>query len=237
LNKRPTTIAIGSLTGSLLILLLTVMIIPAYASGPAEVHDADAFWVEPSHITFTGTNGTIGTQFNVTVALNYTDSVFSWQCYLNFNTTWLQCVTVGPTQLATSDYFAGHRTTGFSSSIQNTPGAVTGLGLVQAFESLLGTDVVNGTQVGGAKLMYVTFNITQMPGQGYNDLFNITSAQHGSWNTWVSPDGLTFANITTYDGNLTFIPEFSYILLLPALVVPTLMALIVRKRVSRKKVE
>jgi hypothetical protein len=165
---------------------------------PSQPHNANAIWVEPASTAFTPTNGSVGTTFTVTVALNYSGSVFSWQVYLDYNITWLNVTDVETTEAATSEYFHGHKTTGFSSAVDYVKG------IVQGFESLKGSDFVAGPHVG--TLMFVVFNITAAPGQGktLTSTLGIT-AEANKGNTWVfDPDVGDFVQVPTFDAACQF---------------------------------
>ena len=226
MNKRLTTIAIGTVASSLLVLLLAAAIAPTYADTPSFPHNADAMWIEPASISLTPSM--VGQLFNVTGALNMTEEIYAWQTKMFFNQTLVNCTRAGFTSGATSNYFKGHTTT-----------ATTSINYAQSFVSLfetaMGLDLIPGPHNG--TLFWTEFTIVSVPAN-LNTVLNISreAGTNSSYSTWVLfSDSSTFLPFTPYDAIIT--PEFSTILILPALMAATAGALIVSKRMSRKKLK
>jgi hypothetical protein len=165
-------------------------------------------------VTFNGANGTLGTTFNVTVSLNMTETIFSWQIVMHYNRTELKATRAGYTAGATSEYCAGHTT------IAPPPVIDTGAyknGSVLASESLEDSDTIPGPHSG--TLIWVEFQIMTVPTSGnFTSQLDISSeyAPGGAGNTFVlgPPPGYTGIDFTPYNGTYTFIgpsapPSFS----------------------------
>jgi hypothetical protein len=232
LNKKLTAIAVGSITISLLLLLLAAMIMPTYADTPTEPHNADAMWVEPASVTFTPDK--VGQKFNVTVALNMTEGVFGWQVKMRFNATQINCTRSGYTSVTTSNYFKGHMVTAPGAVIDDVKGTIV------IMETCMGTDYITGPHAG--TLIFAEFQVLLAPTTGnLTSKFDI-STDYGTGSksmTWVyNADGSALMPFTPNDGTYTIIvPEFSYVLMLPAFMALTVVAIIVGRRASHKKLK
>jgi len=185
------------------VLLLNFTIILARADTPSEPHNADAMWVEPSSNTFvTGMpNATVGQRFNVTVWLNMTEDIYSYQVDMHFNTTQLNCTRAGYTNGATSSYFKGHTTASPGATIDRVRGTVL------VFETCLGLDFIPGPR--NDSLMWAEFAILIAPTTGnLTSLFDI-STEYGTSsraNTWVlASDATTMLPFNPYNANYLFI--------------------------------
>ncbi|MGD0029519.1 MAG: CARDB domain-containing protein [Candidatus Bathyarchaeia archaeon] len=199
MNKRTLEIAI-----LITVLVLNFMIVFAKADSippPYYPHTANAMWIEP-FLVFNTAHGFVGQTFNITVWMNITENVFAYQVGLRYNRTQLECTGAGYTATATgrSQFFAGHST-------QSPPpvidGGLLGNGSVLGFESLLGSDQINGPSF--ASLMWVEFQILIVPASGnLTSTFDITST-YASGDTFVLDPSLSSINITLYNANYTFI--------------------------------
>ena len=229
MKKKPTSIIIRGIANPLLILLLSLMIIPVYASVPSEPHNADAMWVEPSSITFTPANATVGQKFNVTVWLNITSAnVFSHSIGLRYNRTQLKGVRGGFTSPPGSEFMKPNATTPAGPIIDTS---YLGNGTVLATETCSGEDFIPTPRVGS--LIWIEFEILLMPTEGeYTSKFDITRDYPGD--TWVFDQNLNPIEITTHDGNYTIIPEFSNLIILLMFFAFTLFALAFEKKRIRK---
>jgi len=164
-------------------------------------HNADAMWIEPSPKSYI--SGPVGTLFNVTVALNMTETTFAWQAVIYYNHTQLNALTIYKTAPPTSEFMAGFATT-FNTAIN--PGAYPPIGDLQAVvcsETLSSPDVQPGPHWG--TLFTVTFNITLAVPKGVTPLssaFDI-STEYALTNTYVWDPTGTPIPFTPHDGLYT----------------------------------
>jgi hypothetical protein len=190
------TLRIAVLT---IILLSNFMALKAFADVPSVPHNADAMWVEPLSVTFNTSNASVGTKFNVTVWLNMTEDVFTYQIGMLYNRTQLQCTRAGYTGTGMSMYFSGHTTSSPPPVIDTS---FLGNGSVLATESCQGTDTVLGPHSGS--LMWAEFQVQLVPTVGnLTSTFDITTKY--PFSTWVRDPSLTKIAMTTYDAGYTFI--------------------------------
>lgn len=178
-------------------MLLTAMV-PAFAGTPSQPHNADAMWIEPYSVYFTN-NATLGTKFNVTVAMNITGDVFSYSVGMHYNRTYLKATKAGFTDPPTSNYFTGHPTT-LGGPIIDTSYLLNGS--VLASETCSGTDYIPGPHSG--TLIFVEFQIMKIPdkGQTLSDAFNISKEYDGD--TYVTDPNVVKKPITVYDATYGF---------------------------------
>ncbi|HXX88244.1 MAG TPA: hypothetical protein VEH86_07370 [Candidatus Acidoferrum sp.] len=164
-----------------------------------ETHNADAMWVEPPSTVFNTSNASVGTEFNVTVWLNLTETIFSYQVGLHYNRTQLQCIAAAFTSGITSSYFAGHTTVPAGPTIDTSS---LGNGSVLAGESCLGVDSITGPK--DASLFWAEFKILLVPSSGnFSSKFDITTEYPA--NTFVLDTNLNNIDFATYDGSYLFI--------------------------------
>jgi hypothetical protein len=227
--KQPTFIPIIGVISLVLIFFMATTIAPTYAGIPAEPHKANAMWIEPSSISFTPANATVGTKFNVTVAMNITKNVYVYSIGIQYNRTQIKATRAAFTEPPTSNYFTGHTTTASGPVIDTS---YLGNGSVLASESCSGTDYIPGPNNG--TLIWVEFQFLQAPIPGGTLVFNM-SRYLGSSDTGVSDELLVSIAITVYDATYPIVPEF-YALILPAFLALTALAVILGKTVSKKKV-
>jgi len=185
--------------------VLTVMVLLLNFSGflaqagPSVPHTADSMWVEPTSVVFTTSNASVGQKFNVTVWMNITENVFSYQIGLHYNRTQLMCTRAGYTAGMTSNYFKTHTTSSEPPIIDTS---TLGNGSVLAFETLEGNDFVPGPHCDS--LVWVEFEILQVPSVGnLTSTFDI-STEYPS-NTWVLDQDLNNINFVPYNANYLFI--------------------------------
>jgi hypothetical protein len=201
----------------------------AIAVPPVHAASADAMWVDPSTVTLTSSD--IGTTFNVTVSMNFTESVYAWQVGLHYNRTLFACTAAGFTAGGTSQYFMGHTTTPAGPTIDTSD---LGNGSVLAGETLLGSDLVAGPHEGS--LVWVEFKVlnysTFLPSSG-NLTTTIDIMKEYPDNTYVLDVNLNTISMSGSNSTVTFVPEFTY-LLLPIFLALTLMATILKRRRQRK---
>jgi hypothetical protein len=160
-------------------------------------------WVNPSNVTFTNANASIGTRFNVTVWLNMTEDIFAYQVALHYNRTQLNCTRAGYTAGSTSNYFVGHAVTAPAPVIDTSS---LGNGSVLASESLLGDDIIPGPH--SESLIWMEFKILTVPASGnLTSKFDITTEYNHkpARRTWIEDPSLNDLDFTTYDGDYQFV--------------------------------
>jgi hypothetical protein len=216
------------------ILLLNMITALAMAGVASEPHVADAMWVEPSSVTFDVLNASVGQKFNVTVWLNMTEDLFSYQIAMHYNRTLLKCTQAKFTAGGTSNYFSGHATV---SPTPNIDTSSAGNGSILACEACLGDDFVAGPH--SESLIWAEFQILTVSSAGtYTSKFDISKdyLPNGAGDTWITdPSGVIYLEFTPYDGNYSIVPEFSYLLILPIFVALTTLALAYSKKTYQKK--
>jgi len=232
--KKIATVTIASIASLLLITLIATTITSTYADTPNEPHAADAMWVEPSSVTFTASNATVDQKFNVTVWLNMTESIFSYQVGMHYNSTLLMCTRAKYTAGTSSQYVSGHTTVSPAPAIDTS---IPGNGKLLAFETCYAGDNVTGPNSGS--LIWAEFQILTVPSSGsYTAKFDITTEYlpAGAGDEWITDaSGVTYLEFTTYDGNyIIIIPEFPYLLILPILAVSTTLAVAFSKKIRQK---
>ena len=156
---------------------------------------ANSMWVEPSIVDLTGDSATIGHRFNVTVWLNMSQDIFSYQIGLLYDRTLLKCTRAGFTDGGTSEYFTGHYTTA-----QMVIDTSLGNGSILAFEGCISHDCIQGPHVGS--LIWAEFEVLAVPSanETLSSKFDI-STEHPS-STWVCDVNLNFnIQFATYDGD------------------------------------
>ena len=162
-------------------------------------HSADSIWLGPSSIVFTAANGTVGQEFNVTVWLNLTENVYSYQVALHYDRTQLMCTDTGYTDGSTSNYFEDHATMSPSPVIDTS---ILGNGSILAFETLEGDDMISGPHCDS--LFWAEFQILQTPTIGNLSSTLDISTEYPD-NTWVLDENLNNINLTPCDANYLFI--------------------------------
>jgi hypothetical protein len=240
MGKKLTATIMGCVASSLIILVLATMTAITYAAPANEPHNADAMWVEPSSVTFDGTNASVGQKFNVTVWLNMTENVFNWQVGLHYNRTQLKCLRALPTAGTSSEYMSG--APGGSTFLKAIDTSFLGNGSILASEACFSPDFIAGPNNGS--LFWAEFNVTSLPASGsLTSSINISKEYlpNGAGNTWVhdqpAPAGTdTYWDISTFDAAYTIVPEFSY-LILPIFLAATIIAVVFSKRVSQRQIK
>jgi hypothetical protein len=220
----------GAVASSLVIILIALIAAPVNAGLPSEPHKADAIWVEPSTVTL-GTSD-IGKMFNVTVSMNMTDTIFSYQFALYYNRTVLKGIEAGYTDVSTSNYFKGHTTSSEPPVIDT---GTTGNGSVLAFETLLGTDSSPGHAGTLCWIEFEVLHVTVPAGGNVTCTFNLAKDNVNGGNTWWTDPSANFYTFTNaYNGKVVIVPEFSALLILPIFLGLALVAVIFSKRLPKK---
>jgi len=107
----------------LIALMFLVGVLPTYAGVPNVPHNANAMWIEygtETSVDITTADLKVGDNFTVTVWVNITSVastvqvVGSWQVYAIWNKEYLECVDVGLTAGAKSQFFENISTYGWS---------------------------------------------------------------------------------------------------------------------------
>ncbi len=183
------------------ILPLSMLVLPSRAAVPAEPHNADSMWIEPSNVAFSLSNASIGQLFNVTVWLNITsDNVFGYQVALHYNRTQLEATRSDFTGTSKSDFMTGHATQTAGPEVDTSS---LGNGSVLAFESCKGNDFVAAPHVGS--LIWIEFQIILAPqtGETLTSTFDLTTETANNRN-WVQDFDLFYVTLAVSNGFYTF---------------------------------
>jgi hypothetical protein len=213
-------------------LLVLLMVTPSYSINyvktyvPSEPHPANAMWLEPSNIT----TADIGDKFNVTVFVNVTLKSFAWQIKLYFNSTFFNATNIGYTSSNKSDFFTEY------SPMPVTPRINNEEGYILHGESLLGNDE---KAPGHGSLIWVEFNLTQIPPQNRSTLY--FSTPYGI-DTFILTPNIDVIPMESVDGvkisvvpkDLPPFPDIS-ILIVVALVVVVVVAMLIMMRKRRRR--
>jgi hypothetical protein len=238
MGKKLTATIMACVGSSLIILVLATMAATAYAAN--EPHNADAMWVEPSSITFTPANVSLGLKFNVTLWLNMTKDVFNYQVALHYNRTQLKALRVFATAPPTSEYMAS--SSGGTTFVKSIDTSFLGNGSILVSETCSAPDYIPGPNSGS--LFWAEFQIMVLPPSGSStSKFDISTEYlpNGAGDTWVhdqlAPVGTgTYWNFSTSDAVYNIIPEFSY-LILPIFLAVTTIAIIFSKKMSQRQIK
>lgn len=182
-------------------LLILFLLMFTYTS-MVNARPAEAMWIKPSTLSFYTNTTSVGHRFNVTLWVNLTDSSFTWQFHLDFNTTQLNATRIRYTAGTLSDW-ATHSSTRVT--IPVLPVINNVMGYIEHGESCSGADYVPGPVV--ASLAWVEFEILTGPMEG-----TLTS-QLSIDNTdtfFLDPD-LADIEFTKYiaDYSYTFVPDIT----------------------------
>ena len=160
-------------------------------SSVSSAGNAGVMWVEPSPVSLRKDSTAVGYRFNVTVWLNMTQSIFSYQVGLLYNRTQLKCDRAGFTDDRTSIYFEGH----FSSEEMAIDRSM-GNGSIMAGESCVDSDCISGPHVGS--LLWIEFEVLIVPRNNENIMskFDINTSQ-----TLVLDSNLNNVQIEVIDGD------------------------------------
>jgi len=185
----------SKLSKMLTVLLVTAIVLGVGPTIRASPPPPPAFWVMPETETFTTTNASVGTQFNVTVWVATTvPQSTAWQVKLGFNASQLEAVATGYTGVGKSMWFTGHNSVPVSAIIDNATGYVfTG-------ESLFGVDFVGPSN---GSLFYVTFQIIAAPTPGNTLTSLIDTATYAPGDTFVLDEN-SFAETPFATGHCTY---------------------------------
>jgi hypothetical protein len=185
-------------------MMLTALLVAAMVLGLGPMTRASppappAFWVVPETETFTASNASVGTQFNVTVWAGATVAqTTAWQVKLAFDPTQIQAVAAfftGPGG-ATSGWFSGKATFPVTPIIDNETG------FVLIGETMLGTAFVGPSS---GSLFDVTFQIMAAPAPGNTLTSLIDTATYAPGDTYVlDQDGNTETPFATAHCTYTF---------------------------------
>jgi hypothetical protein len=142
---------------------------------------ANAMWVEPSNVSLTGDSATVGYRFNVTVWLNMTQDIFSYQVGLLYNRTQLKCDRAGFTDGGTSEYFTGQ----YSGAWMRIDTSFLGNGSILACECCMRSDCIAGPHVGS--LIWAEFEVVAAPSSNMNfsSMFDINTKFEDTDRTFV----------------------------------------------------
>jgi len=175
--------------------IIAISVTPCFSLEP---HNANAVWVEPASVGFGPANATVGTKFNVTVAMNITENVFTYGIGMKYDRTTLKASKAGFTKPPTSEYMTGHATTASGPIIDTS---YLGNGTILVSESCSGMDFVPGPRNG--TLIWVEFEFVKVPTPGQTLPFNI-SRYVNQGDTTVADDYLNTLTFTAHDATYTF---------------------------------
>ena len=198
LNGDPFRLWSGGASASTTIMVSGEGTYTAYYGG--DQRSANAMWVEPLIVNLTGDSATIGYRFNITVWLNMSQDIFSYQIGLLYDHTQLKCTRAGFTDGGTSQYFTGHYSTALIAINMEL-----GNGSIMAFECCLGQDCIRGPHVGS--LIWAEFEVLTVPSEGekLSSKFDINTEQpKNTWICYCDPNSCNLdydVQFTTYDGN------------------------------------
>ena len=168
------TITVIMLVTILSAVVINTSVVPVYANGPTEPHDASAMWVEPSTIDLSTDTHSVGYKFNVTVWVNLTESCGGWQFYMIYNKAHLnatRCIYTGGT---TSQFFTGITTVPLAPTFDSHNATHD---YVKFGESWL-FGPVRGAGYGS--LSWVEFEVMALPPEGetWTSLLDISTGYH-----------------------------------------------------------
>lgn len=158
---------------------------------------ANAMWVEPLNVTLTGDSATVGYRFNVTVWLNMTQNIYSYQVGLLYNRTQLKCDRAGFTGDGTSEYFTGH----YSCTEMRIDTSYLGNGSVFAGECCIDSDCIVGPRAGS--LIWLEFEVVAAPpsNMSFTSMFDINTKSEDESQTYVQDCNLNLMNLALHNGN------------------------------------
>lgn len=221
-NSKFKKFALTSVFLTFLVLATCSLVNNAKASEPTEPHLANALWTEPSSMSINNYTAHIGDKFNVTVWVNVTESSFTWQTTLLFNTTYFNATRTAYTAVITSDFFTGHM------AMTGTPVIDNVVGSVLTGETLLGTDF---REPGHGSLIWVEFALKEIPPQNH---LTVNFSIPYDVDTYVlNPDLDTIPMETINGTDIPVIPEFPQLIMLLIATVTSTASVILTKKFKR----
>jgi hypothetical protein len=109
---------------------------------------SNVLWIEPSTTVLNISEVDLGYKFNLTAWINLTETSFTWQIALLYDSTYLQATRAGYTAGSTSMFFAGQTTIPVSPILTNDT--------VMFGESLIGSD---SKSPGSGSLCWIEFSL------------------------------------------------------------------------------
>jgi hypothetical protein len=198
--KVVSLLALAVLLSSLIAAALSPQVssVPFLKLGLAEGKSQDegaagVMWVGPSVVSLGGNFATIGYRFNVTVWLNMTQDIYSYQIGLLYDRTQLKCIQAGFTDGRTSEYFTGH----FSSENMVIDTSFLGNGSILAFESCEGSDFIPGQRV--ESLVWAEFEVVTAPSSNQSLTSKFDISIEYPQQTWVKNGNFDDIQIATLD--------------------------------------
>ncbi|UCG90262.1 MAG: hypothetical protein JSU57_00620 [Candidatus Heimdallarchaeota archaeon] len=215
------------------ILLVLLLVTPSYSINymetyvPSEPHTANAMWIEPSSVTAAD----IGDKFNVTVFVNVTLESFAWQVKLHFNSTSFNVTKIGYTNGTKSDFFSEY------SPMPVTPRVNNEEGYILHGESLFGND---GKAPGYGSLIWVEFNLTQIPPQNRSTLrfsmpYGIDTFILTPYIEVIPMASVDGANISMGPTGLPPFPDINILIVVAIVVVIVIVSLVIMRKRRRRK--
>jgi hypothetical protein len=210
-------------------ILILVLLVPVIAASPVFALDANSMWIEPPAINYT-TSTPIGTMFNVTVWMNVTSPVNSWQFYLTYDGAQLNATRCGYTGDDKSLWSGSNAT----NSVEATFGSHNS---TSTYEYVLHGEVLKSSKEnrGAGALSWVEFNVTAIPAEGQGLTSEMRLDLVGPFRSYAMDHTYTKITPSLSFGKTTYvIPEFPITaLLFIALMITAGVALVFRKRISQ----
>jgi hypothetical protein len=210
---------------ALSILFSAIAFSPVHAQTP---HMPNSMWVEPMVKNYDSSTP-VGTKFNVTVWLNVTSPVNSWQFFLLYNSSHLHALRC--------DY-TGNGKSQWSGTLP-VDTVLPDLSPQNAsFSYVVHGEVLKSSanKTGAGSLSWIEFNVTYVPPQGVAIASEILLDQVGAFRSLAQdPEFNDIVPALTFDKCNYFIPEFPLTILLAAFFAATTSIALIFRRKSRQK--
>ena len=179
------------------ITMLSLGILPVFAGVPSEPHTAPAMWIEPSTISFSTADVSVGYKFNVTVWVNMDVASYTWQVKMLFDKTQLKADRIGYTHGSKSEFFdfSGSVTVPVTPVIDNTAGYVL------HGESLMGAI---SREPGQGSLCWVEFEVIASPPPGGSLESDLDISTTYPTDTYVLDPDLNSITFTPYNAHYSY---------------------------------
>jgi len=225
------------------VLLLSLVILLIGTSPKALANPPITIRIKPSDYVFSPENATIGTLFNVTVWVEsdtYPFNLMMWQVFLTFNDSLIKPVfynstTFGETlpiiwpndDMGGRNFDINYVFYGKSGGMMGKPYYDPNLKSVQIGDTLFTDTPVNAPKI----LCVIQFNITTIPSDGWlSCALNIDNED-----TYLYDSKGQIPSVVKVDGTYTFIPEFSIIIIPITLLSTSIVTIMMRKRLYKKR--
>jgi len=214
--------------------LLTLSILfSAIAFSPVHAqtaHAPNSMWIEPMIENYDSSTP-VGTKFNVTVWLNVTSPVNSWQFFLVYNSTHLQALRCDYTGNGKSQWSGTLPVDTVLPDLSAIPGNAS-------YSYVLHGEVLKSSanRTVAGSLSWIEFNITYVPPQGVSIASELLLNQVSVFKSIAQdPEFNDIVPALTFDKCNYFIPEFPLTVLLVAFFAVTSSIALIFRRKSRQK--